>query len=125
MGKFETVILPQLEKIRVWLESGMSLSGLARELGVSCSTLQRCRRQHPEFGDLFTDVDAAKDDLVEEALLRRATGYENSSGKEVPPDVRAAVFWLKNRRPENWKDGREISITDPVRIEFKPEEKEL
>ena len=83
MGKFETVILPQLEKIRLCLESGMSFSALARELGVSCSTLNRCRKQHPEFGELFTDMDAAKDDLVEEALLRRATGYENSSGKEV------------------------------------------
>ena len=45
--------------------------------------------------------------------------------KDIAPDVRALLFWLKNRRPENWKDGREISIADPVRIEFKPEEKEL
>ena len=39
------------------------------------------------------------------ALLRRATGYEEENGKAVPPDVRAAVFWLKNRRPARWKDG--------------------
>ena len=125
MGKFETVILPQLDKIRRQLDNGISLSALARQLDISLSTLNRCRKQHPEFGELFAEADSAKDDLVEEALLRRATGYENSSGKEVPPDVRAAVFWLKNRRPENWKDSRDISLSEPVRIEFKPEEKDL
>ena len=125
MGKFETVILPQLEKIRARLESGVSCAELARELGVSLSTLHRCRKQHPEFRELFSDAESARDDLVEEALLRRATGYENSDGKEIPPDVRAAVFWLKNRRPEDWQDRREIALAEPVKIELKPEEKDL
>ena len=125
MGKFESVILPQLEKIRARIESGISCAALARELGISLSTLNRCRKQHPEFGELFADAESARDDLVEEALLRRATGYENSDGKEIPPDVRAAVFWLKNRRPEDWQDRREIALTEPVKIELKPEEKDL
>ncbi len=125
MGKFESAILPQLEKIRARIESGISCAALARELGISLSTLNRCRKQHPEFGELFADAESARDDLVEEALLRRATGYENSDGKEIPPDVRAAVFWLKNRRPEDWQDRREIALSEPVKIELKPEEKDL
>ena len=40
---------------------------------------------------------------VENALFRRATGYEDASGKLVPPDVRAAMYWLENRCPERWK----------------------
>ena len=47
------------------------------------------------------------DDLVENALLRRATGYEDAAGKPVPPDVRAAMYWLENRRPDRWKRRRE------------------
>ncbi|MBO5667970.1 MAG: hypothetical protein J6S43_02480 [Lentisphaeria bacterium] len=43
---------------------------------------------------------------VESALLRRATGYEDASGKLVPPDVRAAMYWLENRCPERWKKSR-------------------
>ena len=125
MGKFESAILPQLEKIRARIESGISCAALARELGISLSTLNRCRKQNPEFGELFADAESARDDLVEEALLRRATGYENSDGKEIPPDVRAAVFWLKNRRPEDWQDRREIVLSEPVKIELKPEEKDL
>ena len=125
MGKFETAVLPELEKIRQKLECGISLTSLARQLGISLSTLKRYRKQYPAFGELFSEADSAKDDLVEEALLKRATGYENNSGKEVPPDVRAAMFWLKNRRPENWKDAREIALSEPVKIEFKAEEKDL
>ena len=36
-------------------------------------------------------------DEVEAALFRRATGYEDSSGKPVPPDVRAAMYWLETK----------------------------
>ena len=46
MGKFESAILPQLEKIRARIESGISCAALARELGISLSTLNRCRKQH-------------------------------------------------------------------------------
>lgn len=125
MGKFETLVLPELENIRRKIARGMSPGELAQHLGISLTTLKRYRKQYPAFGELFSEADSAKDDLVEEALLKRATGYESNSGKEVPPDVRAAMFWLKNRRPENWKDSREISLSDPVRIEFKAEEKDL
>ena len=125
MGKFETLVLPELENIRKKLANGITPGELAGQLKISLTTLNRYRKQHPEFGELFKEADSAKDDLVEEALLKRATGYENNSGKEVPPDVRAAMFWLKNRRPENWKDSREIALSEPVKIEFKNEEKDL
>ena len=46
---------------------------------------------------------------VEEALFRRATGYEDASGKAVLPDVRAAMYWLENRFPERWKKRQENS----------------
>ena len=52
-----------------------------------------------------------KDDLllvqqVEEALFRRATGYDDADGRFVQPDVRAAMYWLENRSPERWKKNR-------------------
>ena len=125
MGKFETLVLPELANIRRKLANGITPGELAGQLKISLTTLNRYRKQYPEFGELFKEAASAKDDLVEEALLKRATGYENNSGKEVPPDVRAAMFWLKNRRPENWKDSREIALSEPVKIEFKTEEKDL
>ncbi len=77
--------------------------------------------------------ETAPQDPVEEALLRRALGFqqqevhsedlvdkktgevlENSKRrtvtKDVPPDVRALLFWLKNRKPERWKDRNDQSF---------------
>ena len=64
---------------------------------------------------------------TEDALLKRALGFtqeeiysediiDKESGeitnlakrkvirKTIPPDVRALLFWLKNRYPDRWKD---------------------
>ena len=125
MNKFESSVRQKFDRISKALESGVSLQGIAAELGISLSTLHRYRRQYPEFDRLFEEAKAAEDDLVEAALLRRATGYATCEGKEVPPDVRAAVFWLKNRRPDSWCDRREIAVGEPLEIRLKPEEKEL
>lgn len=63
--------------------------------------------------------------LVEDALLRRATGYEDASGKSVPPDVRAAMYWLENRCPERWKKYRREETDDAADKSLTEEEKLL
>ncbi|MCI5778287.1 MAG: hypothetical protein MR051_00460 [Lentisphaeria bacterium] len=68
--------------------------------------------------------DDVRDDQVEDALLRRAVGYEDESGKSVPPDVRAAMYWLENRRPDRWKRRRIPAEKEPE-IGFSETEKEL
>lgn len=60
--------------------------------------------------------------LVEEALLRRAMGYEDASGKIVPPDVRAAMYWLENRCPERWKKSRSAEKEESVEKSLSDEE---
>ena len=125
MNKFESCIRPRLDEIGKLLKQGMSTGELASSLGISVSTLRRYRRSEPELAALFEEVRSKEDDLVEAALLKRATGYENADGKEIPPDVRAAVFWLKNRRPQEWKDRRELSLDQPLEIRFSREEQQL
>lgn len=63
-------------------------------------------------------------ELVEDALLRRATGYEDPSGKPVPPDVRAAMYWLENRCPDRWCRNRRQEQEDPP-VPTDPDEEEL
>ena len=71
-----------------------------------------------------TTTERARDDLVEDALLRRATGYEDASGKPVPPDIRAAIYWLENRCPDRWKRNRRLEQEDqPVPLD--PDEEDL
>ena len=61
---------------------------------------------------------------IERSLYARATGYSYDAVKifhtkdskvikvpyteHVPPDVTAQIFWLKNRRPDRWRDVQNI-----------------
>ncbi len=73
-----------------------------------------------------------ENEQVERALLRRALGYdykelrteETDKGsksvevtKHLPPDIRAAVFWLKNRMPERWSDKQLLEHEGSFEIE--------
>ena len=76
-----------------------------------------------------TDTEKNKDEKllaeVEEALFRRATGYEDAAGKVVPPDVRAAMYWLENRCPERWKKTRREAALDDAGKGLTDEENQL
>ena len=116
----------QLPLIAAHLREGGGESGLCRKLGVSRAELRQCRRAHPDLDEVWKANRCEAAERVEAALLRRATGYEEENGKAVPPDVRAAVFWLKNRRPGRWGEGagaaRAAAAPAP---EFTPEEEQL
>ena len=101
--KYHNLIQPKLPEVAKLLNSGSSVSATAAHLGISITTLRRYRKLYPEFNELFEQHKDICDDMVEAALLKRATGYEDSNGKEIAPDVRAALFWLQNRRPKKWK----------------------
>ena len=116
----------QLPLIAAHLREGGGESGLCRKLGVSRAELRQCRRAHPDLDEVWRSNRCEVAERVEAALLRRATGYEEENGKTVPPDVRAAVFWLKNRRPRRWKEGAGTARSDDAApVKFTPEEKQL
>lgn len=100
---------------------------------VHVATLQRWKLDFPEFCDALKEAKAEADSRVEESLFHRAVGYEQESVKifmpagakapvyapyreKFPPDTTAAIFWLKNRRPEQWRDVQrhEHSILDQL-----------
>ena len=132
MDLYESNVKPSFDAIRDFLLSGGPEKDLPQKLGISPGSFRRYRRDHQELAALLEDcreqLSRLADDQVEAALFRRATGYDVEDGEKsrhVPPDVKAAVFWLKNRRPESWRDSREVSLGNPIRIELTPEEKEV
>lgn len=98
---------------------------LADFFGCGVPTLHRWRAEHPEFQKAIKVGKSESDDRVERSLYQRAVGYShpdvhvsNYQGevtltpivKHYPPDVAAAFIWLKNRRPELWRDKQEIDL---------------
>ena len=127
-SKYYQLIQPRLPELAAFLNSGKPAAMAAEWLGVSGTTLRRYRKQYPELDMLFKQRNNLCDDLVEAALLKRATGYEDSNGKEVAPDVRAALFWLQNRRPKRWRKEsakKKKSTKSTVNIQLSPVESEL
>ncbi len=118
-SKYETVILPNWEKIKMWLFHGETNAGVAEKLGINKDSLYEYQKKYPEFSDLLKTSKENIDFQVENALLKNALGYtyeEEIMTKEgivkiekvAKPETTAQIFWLKNRQKANWKDKWDI-----------------
>lgn len=83
-----------LDDVRERALKGETDEEIAAGLGVSRSTLALWKARHPEFSDALRSWKAEADDAVELSLYRKA----------LAGDTTAAIFWLKNRRKETWRD---------------------
>lgn len=116
------------EQARKLTEHGFTDEEMADFFGIGTSTLYRWKAEHIDFRDAIKIGGSPCDDRVERSLYQRATGYViksekvfNANGKvlradtyeHIPPDTGAAIFWLKNRRKEQWRDKTETGFTDP------------
>ena len=101
---------------------------LADFFEVNVRTIYRWKAEHAEFCQALKAGKAEADDRVERSLFARANGYEHDEvdirilnseivqtpiRKFYPPDTTACIFWLKNRRPEEWRDKVEQTLTGP------------
>lgn len=96
---------------------------IAQAFEVSIRTIHRWKLEYPAFREALQMGKDAADKKVEESLFKRATGYSFDSEKvffvdgeahrvetieHVPPDTKAAMWWLQNRNPKEWRDVRHI-----------------
>lgn len=131
-SEYDKRITPQLVK---WMaRSGLTEVEIAAELGVNPSTLTRWKQRYPELVEALKESRDFVDSLVEDALLKRALGYEyeevkmiasqdgktrrvEKTKKVVLPDVTAQIFWLKNRQPDRWRDKPQPDASDdPLKV---------
>lgn len=112
-----------VEQARKLCELGLTDEELAKFFEVHVATIYRWQAQFPEFCEALKVGKAPADDRVERSLYHKAVGYTFESEKifnyqgeivraktieHVPPDTTAAIFWLKNRRKEEWRDKHEV-----------------
>lgn len=111
------------EKMLELYEKGKTDKQVAEIIGVSEKTINNWKGKHPEFLQTLREMKQVADGLVEASLFARATGYSHpeekvfqyegciithETTKHYPPDVTAAIFWLKNRQPKDWKDKQTL-----------------
>ena len=84
---------------------GHTMQEIADEMGVSRTSVWTWQKNYPEFLNAVKKARDAQDDRVEEALRINAVLNHNPT---------AQIFWLKNRRPNEWRDRKETEIIVPV-----------
>lgn len=136
-----------LKRIQSWVRDGLSDVQVAKNMGISKTTFYDWLNKYPAISDVVKKGKQPVDFEVENALFRRAIGYDieetntvvtvNAKGekvqkitkvkKHIPADATAAIFWLKNRQPEKWKKLHPIyeAKTDAEIAKLKSEIKKL
>lgn len=102
---------------------GATDAQLADFFQVAVSTVNLWKVEHKEFSESIKVPKGEADQRVEQSLYLRAMGYEHDEvdirviGGELvktdirkfyPPDTTAAIFWLKNRKPAEWRDKTDV-----------------
>ena len=125
-SKFDAVDRQQVEFLA---KRGFTDAELAEFFKVTEQTWNNWKSAHPEFFESLKDWKAEADRKVERSLYERAKGYShaedkifNANGKPLvvpttkhyPPDTTAAIFWLKNRMKDEWRDTQHINHSGSV-----------
>ena len=137
-SKYKEEYNEQAEKL---CRLGATDKELADFFGVSVSTLNLWKINYKEFSESLKKGKVVSDTVVANALFTRATGFSymdeigfkckayDEEGRQIekvetkmvakyqPPDTTAAIFWLKNRRPQNWRDKQEVELSGEAKIE--------
>lgn len=132
-GKYQDWLTDEgLLKLEAWARDGLTDEQIANNAGIVVSTLYEWKKRYSEISDALKKGKEVVDIEVENALLSKAKGisrtvkkaikvkeviYDNGKRKSekehveyvdeeiyIPPDTTAQIFWLKNRRPDKWRD---------------------
>lgn len=117
-SKFKAEFVEQAAKLAAL---GATDRDVADFFGIDERTVNRWKQTNEEFCQALNVGKDAADDRVKQSLYRRAVGYSYDAVKifmpanapapvyapyveHCPPDTTAAIFWLKNRDPDAWRD---------------------
>lgn len=110
-----------------WARDGLTDEQIAKNIGINRTTLYDWKKKEINIADALKKGKEVVDFEVENALLKRALGYEYEEEtyengiltkkvkKQVAPDTTAQIFWLKNRQTKKWRDKVEIADNDAIK----------
>lgn len=136
VSKYETNVKPKLFLVEMWARDGLTDEQIAEKLDISVASFYNYKNEHLEFLESLKKGKEVADYEVENALFKKALGYNAKikkafkvkevlyeNGKRlketerieyaedevhIPADTTAQIFWLKNRKPNTWRDKQEL-----------------
>lgn len=136
-GKYQQWITPEgLTRLKGWATDGLTDAQIAKNVGCNVATLYEWKNRYSEIAEALKKGKDAADREVENALFRSALGYEaveeveervvdektgeaklvvtKRTHKHIPANTTAQIFWLKNRKPDMWRDCRDVELSGKV-----------
>lgn len=139
-NNYDTVVLPNLDKIIKWVKEGATNKAIAEKLGISAASFfkylaegESGNKHYVELFEAYAQARVIADEQIENALFKSAIGYtwtehvretitdpkgnitvkERTRTVDVPGSVPAQQFWLINKSPDKWKVKREtVQVED-------------
>lgn len=126
LSTFKPEYIKQAKKLALL---GMTDKEMAAFFEVTEFTINKWKRDFPEFGLVLKEGKEIADAKVVQSLYRRALGYRHKAVKHFnykgdiieaeyveryPPDTTAAIFWLKNRQSQKWRDRVDPQDEDDI-----------
>lgn len=130
--KYKIEHAEQAEKL---CKLGATDADLADFFKVNTTTIWRWSARYEEFCNALKSGKETADAKVERSLYQRAVGYEFDAEKvfqyegspvkvpyreKIAPDTTACIFWLKNRKPAEWRDKQDFEHSGNMTVKFTP-----
>ena len=123
-----------LLRIAGWASDGLTFEEIATNMGVQRPTINRWKGRNQPLREALANNRDSMDRKVENALVKNALGYKYTETKTVvevqldgtrlqkiekferyaKPDSIAMLFFLKNRKPDTWRDNQQLDIAVTV-----------
>ncbi len=144
-GKYREWLTPDgLTRLEQWAREGLTDEQISKKIGVNKTTYYDWLKKYPNISNAIKRGKAPVDIAVENALLKRALGYDydevlteceeyptgkfdedgqpimrerikhRTVTKHVSPDVTAQIYWLNNRRPDRWRNRPAADASDTL-----------
>ncbi len=100
------------------------------------ASINNWKNEYPEFLESIKRGKQIADSNVADRLYQRALGFEHDSEeikiidggiervkvrKIYAPDPTSAIFWLKNRQPDKWRDKQEVENSGTLNLTWNEE----
>lgn len=130
-GKYQEWLTKEgLLKLEGWARDGLTDEQIAKNMGIGIRTFYEWKKKYPQILQVLKKGKEVVDREVENALLKAALGYYydedvvTNKGEVVriqkyeKPNTTAQIFWLKNRKPKEWRDRQELNVEGNLGVQI-------
>lgn len=107
-SRYESHVKDKLILVEGWARDGLTNEQIATNLGINVKTLYEWQKKYKEFSNALKRGKEIVDREVENALYKEAK----------KGNVTAIIFWLKNRKPKEWRDKQDIDANVNVGVQI-------